>query len=209
VTNTFPFISRKRYWHSNSWCLHWADATVGKWLDSNSRYTTTLGGEKQHHWLKLKALNKWKLQISQPNPLPSTVIIKEHLFGVSPWSSSWKYPSLSLPPRSIVLDVITKNKENSAVKWPLAWGGRPPLHNIPKHQSGKSQSKGCCFYTNVISVDSNVKWKLHLQYHIQNQSKYVCCFKLILLSLSTLLLYKKNKKMRERRKEKMKCGQRN
>lgn len=49
----------------------------------------------------------------------------------------------------------------------------------------------------MISVDSNVKWKLHLQYHIQNQSQYVCYFKPILLSLSTLLLYKKKIKIKK------------
>lgn len=82
--------------------------------------------------------------------------------------------------------------------------GHPLLHNIPKHQSGKSQSKGCCFLTNVLSVDSNVKWKLHLQYQIQNQSQCAYYFRLILVLLSTLCYRIQNNKGG---KEEVKAGQ--
>lgn len=201
MTNTFPFISRQRYWHSNSWCLHWADATVGKWLDRNSRYAATLGAKNQHNWLELKACNKCHPQISQPNFLSPMVIIREHLLVVSCWPSSWKvsYPHLH-PTFQLHWMLLLKIKRSQQQSNPLQEKGSLPYTQHPwTPGSGEFPKQGLPIPV-LMWFLWTVMWNGHCICCIayKNQSQYVCCFKLIWLSLSTLLLYKNEKGRREK-----------
>lgn len=132
-----PFLqvsSRRGYWHSNWWLLLWADVTSSKG-NGTSRPTLTPGA-KQHTTTGLPRGQRAGGTASTSErftSLPSTLLFPSLqlssknicllFLGHPPHTSVLASP---WPILSIVVDVMTKNKQCEGVRLPFVWAGRSP-----------------------------------------------------------------------------------
>lgn len=200
----FPFISRHKILTFKFWvptlnrCRGWQAA--GSWQQV-CRYSRAWGGtENRSGWLELKTRNKCLRLISQPNlsSLPTGYHQRTSAccFSLAPLRGERPYPHLHPAGNPIYRMALLK------IKGARQWSGPSPekgifpaAYGVPeRRRAGNSLSKRRLFEDLMwflLTVMWNGSCICSITY--KNQSQYVCCFKLILLSLSTLLLYKNEK----------------